>query len=83
MNRVWSDEERNFIRNNAGEMKDLEIARQLSQTAGRIITLQAVRKQRQKMGLRKKPGRGVCAVDGKANRAIMDMLAYQNQGDNS
>ena len=62
MNRVWSDEERNFIKNNAEQLKDLEIAQHLSKTCGRSVSLQAVRKQRQKMGISKKPGRGICAL---------------------
>jgi len=62
MNRVWSDEERSFIRNNADSLRDSDIAAHLSKIAGRNVSLQAVRKQRQKMGIAKKPGRGICEV---------------------
>ena len=40
----------------------LSIKSKLSQITGRNVTLQAVRKQRQKMGIAKQPGRGICAV---------------------
>ena len=43
-------------------MKDIDLARQLSQVTGRKISLQSVRKQRQKMGIEKQPGRGVCGL---------------------
>jgi hypothetical protein len=62
MNKIWSEHERQFIRDNVSSMKDSEIAAKLSKISGRHISLQAVRKQRQKMGLTKKPGRGICAL---------------------
>jgi hypothetical protein len=62
MNKVWSEAEKQFIVQNASTMKDDEIAARLTQITGRKVSLQAVRKQRQKMGITKKPGRGVCAV---------------------
>jgi hypothetical protein len=30
--------------------------------AGRLVTLDAIRKVRQKLGITKKPGRGICGV---------------------
>lgn len=62
MNRIWSDSERQYIRDNADTMKDADLAAKLSAATGRTISLQAVRKQRQKLGVAKKPGRGVCGV---------------------
>tara|TARA_B100000287_G_scaffold9856_1_gene10018 strand:+ start:3105 stop:3386 length:282 start_codon:yes stop_codon:yes gene_type:complete len=62
MNKVWSKEEKEFIKNNASMMTDKTLAIKLSQITGRNVTLQAVRKQRQKMGISKQPGRGICAV---------------------
>lgn len=64
MNKVWKDHERQFIKDNAGKMKDKEIAIKLTQISGRTITIQAVRKQRQKMGITKERGRGICKVVG-------------------
>jgi hypothetical protein len=60
MNVKWSESEKNFIRNNAHLMKDKEIADLLTKQSGREVTLQAVRKVRQKMGIKKKSGRGRC-----------------------
>jgi len=63
MNSVWNEVERQFIRDNAGKITDEEGARLLSEIAGRAITIHAWRKQRQKLGLKKAPGRGVCKLD--------------------
>ena len=60
MNRIWSETERDYIRENAGKLKDKELAAKLTQITGRVISLQAVRKQRQKLGIAKAPGRGKC-----------------------
>ena len=62
MNKVWTNEEKDFIRNNAGMMTDKVLSIKLSQITGRRVSLQSVRKQRQKMGISKQPGRGVCAL---------------------
>lgn len=62
MNKVWTNEEKEFIRNNAGMMTDKVLAIKLSQITGRRVSLQSVRKQRQKMGISKQPGRGICAL---------------------
>jgi len=62
MNKIWEESEKTFIRNNADLMKDMEIAHKLSQITGRSVSIQAVRKQRQKMGITKERGRGRCAV---------------------
>lgn len=64
MNKIWSEAERQFIRDNAGKLKDKQLAAKLTQTTGRLISIQSVRKQRQKMGITKKPGRGKCEVKG-------------------
>lgn len=62
MNQVWEKSEERFIRENADTMKDKEIAFKLSQITGRTVTIQAVRKKRQQMGIKKVRGRGKCAV---------------------
>jgi hypothetical protein len=62
MNQVWTEAEKAFIKNNANILSDEVGAAKLSEMTGRIVTIHAYRKQRQKMGLRKKPGRGVCVV---------------------
>lgn len=62
MNKVWNNSELEFIRSNAEMMTDNVLSIKLSQITGRKVTLQAVRKQRQKMGIAKQPGRGICAL---------------------
>ena len=67
MNKVWNEEEKQFIRNNSAFMTDKVLSIKLSQVTGRRVSLQSVRKQRQKMGISKQPGRGVCALVEKVN----------------
>ena len=62
MNIKWSEDEKDFIRANASVMKDAEMADYLTDITGRLVTLDAVRKVRQKLGITKKPGRGICGV---------------------
>ena len=62
MNIKWTDEDRQFIRDNAAFMKDIDIAKELTEKTGREVTLDAVRKVRQKIGIKKKHGRGICGV---------------------
>ena len=62
MNIKWSEDEKDFIRANAAAMKDAEMADYLTTHAGRLVTLDAIRKVRQKLGIAKKPGRGICGV---------------------
>lgn len=63
MNIKWSENDKNFIRDNAHRMKDADIAESLTEQTGRKVSLQAVRKMRQKLGLKKKCGRGICEVN--------------------
>lgn len=59
----WSLREKDFIRDNAAKMTDLELSKELSKVTGQLFTMKAVRLQRQKMGLNKKSGRGVVKLD--------------------
>lgn len=62
MNRVWTENEKTFIANNCGKVTDAEGARQLSLISGRPVSIHAWRKQRQKLTIKKAPGRGVCRL---------------------
>lgn len=62
MNSVWTEEEKEYIRRYAGTMTDEAIATQLSKMTGREVSLQAARKQRQKMDIKKCHGRGICKL---------------------
>ena len=65
MNQIWSEAERQFIRENAGILTDKAGSEQLTRITGRKVTIHAWRKQRQKMGISKKPGRGICKIQKK------------------
>ncbi|RLC28900.1 hypothetical protein DRH13_06475 [Candidatus Woesebacteria bacterium] len=75
MNKIWTDSERNFIKVNAATMKDRELAVKLSEMTGRKITIQAVRKQRQKMGIQKAQGRGICSLADDTKKTVSDDIA--------
>jgi hypothetical protein len=62
VNQVWTEDEKEYVRANAGLLTDAALAVSLTKITGRVITLNGVRRQRQKMGLRKKHGRGVCKL---------------------
>ena len=62
MNQVWTEAERQFIKDSAGTLTDEAGAIELSKVCGRIVTVNAWRKQRQKMGIKKNPGRGICSI---------------------
>jgi hypothetical protein len=57
MNKVWTELEKQYIRDNYNEMKDKELADNLSRLSRRPVSVFAVRKQRQKIGLKKAQGR--------------------------
>lgn len=65
MNCIWNEKERQFIRENAGKIKDQELATHLTQMTGRHVSLQSLRKQRRKLGIIKERGRGICKISEK------------------
>tara|TARA_R110002020_G_scaffold421801_1_gene630984 strand:- start:331 stop:555 length:225 start_codon:yes stop_codon:yes gene_type:complete len=62
MNRKWAEKDLQYIRENAGVLKDRELAAELTQQSGRSVSLGAVRKMRQRLGIEKKGGRGICKL---------------------
>lgn len=64
MNKVWTEAQKAFIRDNAEKMLDKDMAAHLQNVLGRKVSLQAVRKQRQKLGLHKESGRGKSKLKG-------------------
>ena len=62
MNIKWTEKEKDYIRANAAHTKDKDLAEELTDISGRRITLDAVRKVRQKLGIVKKSGRGICGL---------------------
>jgi len=77
-NIVWTEAHKEFIRQNAGRMKDWEIATTLSRLLGRTISLSAVRTTRQRLGIRKRRGRGLCEVTSRTDPAATIGLTIQS-----
>lgn len=59
MNIVWTPAEHALIKKLAPTMKDEELCRKLENLSGRKISLQALRKQRRKLGIIKHGHRGI------------------------
>jgi hypothetical protein len=58
----WTPEVVQFIKDNAATLKDKELAEKVSELLGKPVSMQSVRKQRQKVGVVKAAGRGKCSV---------------------
>ena len=67
MNRKWTESERNFIIENAHRLTDNDIADRLTRSTGRSISVNAVRKTRQRLGIIKQSGRGICKLRGETH----------------
>ena len=75
LNRKWTDTEKQYIKDNANEMYDKELALRLSEMSGRKITIDAIRKVRQKLGVKKGRGRGLCEIQPSDNyKGVPDEL---------
>lgn len=81
MNRVWNNDEREYVRANAATMTDQKIAETLTRATGRQISLQAVRKQRQKLRIKKAHGRGVCKLVGDPTTPFAGRIKLKLQGE--
>jgi len=62
MNKKWSETEKKYIKQHSSTMRDKDIAIYIASTSGREVSIQAVRKQRRKLGINKQSGRGVCKI---------------------
>lgn len=80
MNKIWNDVEKQFIRDNADKITDETGARLLSDIAGRAITIHSWRKQRQNLGLKKSPGRGVCKLEKETRHADTGTIGTGKDG---
>ena len=63
MNKKWTISEETYLRDNVTNLTDENLAASLSQMSGREVTMLAVRKKRQKLGLKKAQGRGYCRLE--------------------
>jgi len=57
--------DKQFVREYAASVKDKDLAKELSMRNQRSISLDAVRKLRQRLGIIKKSGRGRCELEEK------------------
>lgn len=64
MNRVWTESEKEFLRQNAGIMRDSDMAATLTRICCRHVSRISIKRARQRLGLIKKiSGRGhVCPL---------------------
>ena len=67
MNRKWTESERRFIVENAHRLTDNDIADRLTRSTGRSISVNAVRKTRQRLGIIHQGGRGICKLRGETH----------------
>ena len=65
MNIIWTDEENQFVRRYSGQLTDEQLAQAFMKKFDRSMNTEQVRKQRQRLGIKKKHGRGVCALEHK------------------
>ena len=65
MNIKWTTEDKQFIKDQAPRVKDKDLAVELSMRNQRAVSLDAVRKLRQRLGIIKKSGRGRCELEEK------------------
>ena len=65
MNIKWTTKDKQFVREHASRIKDKDLAKVLSVRNQRAVSLDAVRKLRQRLGIIKKSGRGRCELEEK------------------
>ena len=65
MNNRWTSKDKQFVRENAHKKKDKDLPKELSLRNQRTISIDAVRKLRQRLGIIKKSGRGRCELEEK------------------
>ena len=59
----WTLKDKQFVREHASYVKDKDLAIELGLRNKRTVTLEAVRKLRQRLGIIKKSGRGRCELE--------------------
>lgn len=72
-NIIWTDAQKEFIRANADKLKDWQLAAALSRICFRPVSLYSVRQVRQRLGIRKKQGRGLCEVASRPDKGAIGL----------
>ncbi len=63
MNNMWTNDENRFVRNNSKRMTDEQMAVAFMGKFDRSMNKEQIRKHRQRLGIKKSGGRGVCVVE--------------------
>ena len=63
MNIKWTTADKQFVRENASTVKDKDLAVELGMRNQRQVSLDSIRKLRQRLGIIKKRGRGRCELE--------------------
>ncbi len=71
MNNKWGVAETRFIKDHATTMSDTELTKSINYIFKKNVSKAAVRKKRQRLKIKKKPGSGVCEIDGKDKEATV------------
>lgn len=61
-NYVWDAVRTEFLKQNAGKMKDAELAKEMTRRFGRYFSVAAIRLRRRAIGIKKENGRGRCEI---------------------
>jgi len=69
---TWTDDEKQFVLDNASTMKDAELTAALKDKFNKNVSMQTVRKQRIALGIKKEAGRGVCKVRPSQTNLVTD-----------
>ena len=72
---VWNAERNEFIRRNAGKMKDSDLAAEMTRLFGYKFSIVAIRLQRRSLGIKKENGRGKCAIQNTIQNSVQDKSA--------
>lgn len=72
--KIWTPEEIEYVKNHSNDMTDEELARNLNHIYENRRTFSAVRKVRQRMGIAKASGRGVCKVTKMDEKSVEDKI---------
>lgn len=65
---VWTEERKRYLRDNAGQMTDNILAREMSRIFEHSFSIAAIRLKRRELGILKENGRGKCKVRTKSNQ---------------
>ena len=63
MNNIWTEDENKFVRRQSKHLTDEQMAVAFMGKFNRTMNKEQIRKHRQRLGIKKAGGRGVCMVE--------------------